>query len=265
MVPAETSPAQIFSKLFLQGTVDEIKRETQRLSDGGSVLDLLQEETKRLKKTVSVTDRHKLDAYFGAVRDAETELAEVQAWNAQPKPKVNRDVPVDVVSNADIIGRLELLFGLIPLILETDSSRVISLMIQDHSVVPQIRGINIDQHNLSHHGQDEVKINQLKIVEAEIVRRFGKLLADLQQSDLGHGSLLDETAVLFGSNLGNASSHVSKQLPILLAGGGFSHGKHIAAGGEEDAPLSDLFVTLLQRMGVEVDAFGQGASALHWS
>ena len=71
--------------------------------------------------------------------------------------------------------------------------------------------------------------------------------------------------MLFGSNLGNASSHVSKKLPILLAGGGFAHGKHIALGGEEDAPLSDLFVTLLQRMGVEADAFGQGTSALRWS
>ena len=265
MVPAETSPAQIFSKLFLQGTAEEVRRETQRFSDGGSVLDHLQEETRRLKKTVSAVDRHKLDAYFGAVRDAESELTEVQAWNARPKPKVDQQIPVDIVGNTDLIGRIELLFGLIPLILETDSSRVISLMIQDHSVVPQIAGVAVDQHNLSHHGQDGAKIAQLKIVETEIVKSFGRLLTKLEQRDLGHGSLLDETAVLFGSNLGNAASHVSKHLHILVAGGGFSHGKHIEVGSEEDAPLSDLYVTLLQRMGVEVDAFGQGTSALRWS
>lgn len=267
MVPAEASPARLFKSLFLQGTAEEVRRETQRLNEGGSVLDQLLEEVRQLNKRISRADQHKLDSYFEAVRTAEDELTEVQAWMKRPKPVVDQQQPVDIADNADIVGRIELLFKLIPLILETDSSRVISLMIQDHAVVPKISGITIDHHNLSHHGQDEDKLSQLKIVESEIIKRFGNLLTELQQRDLGHGSLLDETSVLFGSNLGNAASHDTKQLPILVAGGGFAHGQHIAAaaGQDHDAPLCDLYVTLLQSMGLELDSFGQSASALRWA
>ena len=157
------------------------------------------------------------------------------------------------------------MLGLVPLILQTDSSRVVSLMIQDHGVVPQVAGVSKDQHGLSHHGQDESNIAQLKIIETEIIKRFDNLLTELQQPNLAGGSILDEPAVLFGSNLGNAASHSAKKLPILVAGGGFAHGKHIANKQEQDAPLCDLFVTLLQSMGLEVDAFGQGSKALRWS
>ena len=265
MVPAESSPAGVFKKLFLRGSAEEIRRETQSLNDGGSILDHLLEEGRRLDKQVSTSDKHKLNAHFEAVRAAENQLTEVQAWTNRPKPEVGQESPVDIPDNTDLIGRIELMLNLIPLILQTDSSRVVSLMIQDHGVVPQIAGISKDQHGLSHHGQDATNIAQLKIIETEIIKRFGNLLTELQQPSLAGGSILDETAVLFGSNLGNAASHSSKQLPILVAGGGFAHGKHIANKQEQDAPLSDLFATLLQSMGLEVDAFGQGSKALHWS
>lgn len=265
MVPAESSPAGLFKKLFLRGSAEEIRRETQSLNDGGSILDHLLEEGRRLDKQVSASDKHKLNAHFEAVRAAENQLTEVQAWTNRPKPEVGQESPVDIPDNTDLIGRIELMLNLIPLILQTDSSRVVSLMIQDHGVVPQIAGISKDQHGLSHHGQDATNIAQLKIIETEIIKRFGNLLTELQQPSLAGGSILDETAVLFGSNLGNAASHSSKQLPILVAGGGFAHGKHIANKQEQDAPLSDLFATLLQSMGLEVDAFGQGSKALHWS
>lgn len=265
MVPAESSPAGVFKKLFLRGSAEEIRRETQSLNDGGSILDHLLEEGRRLDKQVSASDKHKLNAHFEAVRAAENQLTEVQAWTNRPKPEVGQESPVDIPDNTDLIGRIELMLNLIPLILQTDSSRVVSLMIQDHGVVPQIAGISKDQHGLSHHGQDATNIAQLKIIETEIIKRFGNLLTELQQPSLAGGSILDETAVLFGSNLGNAASHSSKQLPILVAGGGFAHGKHIANKQEQDAPLSDLFATLLQSMGLEVDAFGQGSKALYWS
>ena len=265
MVPAETSPAGLFKKLFLRGSAEEIKRETQSLNDGGSILDHLLEEGRRLNKQVSASDKHKLDAHFEAVRAAENQLTEVQAWTDRPKPEVGRESPVDIPDSSDLIGRIELMLGLVPLILQTDSSRVVSLMIQDHGVVPQVAGVSKDQHGLSHHGQDESNIAQLKIIETEIIKRFDKLLTELQQPDLAGSSILDQTAVLFGSNLGNAASHSAKKLPILVAGGGFAHGKHIANKQEQDAPLCDLFVTLLQSMGLEVDAFGQGSKALRWS
>ena len=265
MVPAEISPARLFTKLFLQGTPAEVEREMRNLDDGASILDRLLSQAAALRRRANAADRRKLDAYFDAVRTAEQNLAEVRAWQQRPKPVVDAMAPTDIPDRADLIGRIRLMFRMIPLILETDSSRVVSMMIQDHGVVPQVRGVTGDQHSLSHHGQDEAKIAQLKKVEAEIVRAFDSLMTDLVERRDATGSLLDQTTVLFGSNLGNANAHTSFDLPILVAGGGFSHGTHVAHGGEHNAPLCNLFVTMLQDLGVETDSFGQSTGMLTWS
>ena len=263
MVPAETSAAQLFRKMFLQGTPEEVAREAQSLNDGGSILDRLKSQTTSLRRHVSAGDQQKLDAYFDAVRTAEEDLAEVKAWQQRPKPVVDATLPTDIPNPADLIGRVKAMFHMIPLILETDSSRVISMMIQDHGVVPQVPGVTSDQHSLSHHGQDDAKIAQLKKVEVEIVTAFNDLLTQLRERSDTNGSLLDQTTVLFGSNLGNANAHTATDLPILVAGGGFSHGQHIVHEGD-NAPLCNLFVTMLQDMGVEADTFGQSTGALTW-
>lgn len=265
MVPAETSPENLFRQLFLQGTAEEVEREKQSLNDGGSILDRLKSQTADLRRRVSLADRTKLDAYYSAVRTAELDLAEVKAWQQKQKPVVDAQAPADIPSRSDLIGRVKLMFRMIPLILETDSSRVVSLMIQDHGVVIDLPGINSDQHSLSHHGQDPAKIAQLKKIETEIVESFDDLLTDLDGRSDGAGSLLDSTAVLFGSNLGNANSHEPRDLPILVAGGGYSHGQHVVHDGDHNAPLCNLFLTLLQGMGVETDAFGQSTGTLTWA
>ena len=265
MLPAQTSPSELFSQMFLQGDPEDIEREARSLASGGSILDRLRSETASLQRRVSATDQRKLDDYYEAVRTAEQELTEAGSWLKKPKPLVDEAPPTDIPNRADIIGRIDLMFRLIPLILETDSSRVVSLMIHDHGVVPLVAGVTADHHNLSHHGQDEAKIAQLKKIEAGIVESFGELLTMLRErSDVG-GSLLDSTTVLFGSNLGNANSHEPKHLPILVAGGGYRHGQHVVHDGEHDAPLSNLFVTLQQSMGMQTDSFGQSSGSLTWS
>ena len=263
MVPAETSAAELFRKMFLQGTPEEVAREAQSLNDGGSILDRLKSQTTSLRRRVSAGDQQKLDAYFDAVRTAEENLAEVKAWQQRPKPVVDATLPTDIPNPADLIGRVKAMFHMIPLILETDSSRVISMMIQDHGVVPQVPGVTSDQHSLSHHGQDDAKIAQLKKGEVEIVTAFNDLLTQLRERSDTNGSLLDQTTVLFGSNLGNANAHTATDLPILVAGGGFSHGQHIVHEGD-NAPLCNLFVTMLQDLGVETDTFGQSTGTLAW-
>ena len=264
MVPAETSPAKLFEQLFLQGTPEEVEREAQSLNDGGSILDRLKSETSALRRRVSASDQQKLDAYFDAVRTAEQELGEVKAWQQRTKPTVDQARPDDVDDVADLIGRIKAMFYMIPLILETDSSRVVSVMIHDHGAIPQVQGVSGDHHNLSHHGQDDAKIGQLKRIETEIVEAFGGLLNELAARNDSDGNLLDSTTVLFGSNLGNANAHTSHDLPVLLAGGGYQHGGHIVHEGE-NAPLCNLFVTLLQTMGVETDVCGQSTGNLTWS
>ena len=264
MIPAQTSPAEVFKQMFIQGTPEEVEKESQRINDGGSILDNLKTQARTLQNSGSSEDRQKLEAYFEAVRAAEIELSKVRDWMDRPKPGVDSVPPVDNADPADILGRIDLWLELMPLILATDSSRVVSLMIQDHGVVPKLPGITADQHNLSHHGQDPGKIAQLRQLETEIVKRFGLLMDSLDGQKENDSSLLDQTQILFGSNLGNANSHNAENLPILVAGGDFAHGSHIAHDEKHNAPLCNLYLSLIQRMGVETDQFGQSTSTLNW-
>ena len=264
MIPAQTSPAEVFKQMFIQGTPEEVEKESQRINDGGSILDNLKAQARTLQNSGSSEDRQKLEAYFEAVRAAEIELSKVRDWMDRPKPGVDSVPPVDNADPADILGRIDLWLELMPLILATDSSRVISLMIQDHGVVPKLPGITADQHNLSHHGQDPGKIAQLRQLETEIVKRFGLLMDSLDGQKENDSSLLDQTQILFGSNLGNANSHNAENLPILVAGGDFAHGSHIAHDEKHNAPLCNLYLSLIQQMGVETDQFGQSTSTLNW-
>lgn len=264
MIPAHTSPAEVFKQMFIQGTPEEIEIETQRINDGGSILDNLKGQTRTLQNSGSSQDRQKLEAYFEAVRAAELELSKVRDWMDRPKPSVDSVPPIDNSDPADILGRIDLWLELMPLILATDSSRVISLMIQDHGVVPKLQGITADQHNLSHHGQDPGKIAQLRQLETEIVKRFGSLLDSLDSQNENDSSLLDQTQILFGSNLGNANSHNAENLPILVAGGDFNHGHHVVHDEKHNSPLCNMYLSLVQRMGVETDQFGQSTSTLNW-
>ena len=264
MIPAQTSPAEVFKQMFIQGTPEEVEKESQRINDGGSILDNLKTQARTLQNSGSSEDRQKLEAYFEAVRAAEIELSKVRDWMDRPKPSVDSVPPVDSADPADILGRIDLWLELMPLILATDSSRVVSLMIQDHGVVPKLPGVTADQHNLSHHGQDPGKIAQLRRLETEIVKRFGLLMDSLDSQKENDSSLLDQTQILFGSNLGNANSHNAENLPILVAGGDFAHGSHIAHDEKHNAPLCNLYLSLIQQMGVETDQFGQSTSTLNW-
>ena len=264
MIPAQTSPAEVFKQMFIQGTPEEVEKESQRINDCGSILDNLKTQARTLQNSGSSEDRQKLEAYFEAVRAAEIELSKVRDWMDRPKPGVDSVPPVDNADPADILGRIDLWLELMPLILATDSSRVVSLMIQDHGVVPKLPGITADQHNLSHHGQDPGKIAQLRQLETEIVKRFGLLMDSLDGQKENDSSLLDQTQILFGSNLGNANSHNAENLPILVAGGDFAHGSHIAHDEKHNAPLCNLYLSLIQQMGVETDQFGQSTSTLNW-
>lgn len=262
MIPAQTSPAKLFSKLFLQGSEKEIKHQQQKLSDGKSVLDGLATELKRISNRTSAADVDLLNEYFDSVRDAERNISKAQAWIERPKPTVSQEPPSDIKSGANIVGRVQLLMNLIPLITQTDSSRVITVMIQDHDVVPEIAGVAGNHHNLSHHGQDQDKIRQLRIVESELLSCFASLLDQLQSTREHNTTLLQKTSVLFGSNLGNANMHNTRNLPTVLAGGGFSHGQYVATA--DNTPLSNLFVALLNNVGVPAESFGQSTGRLSW-
>jgi hypothetical protein len=265
-LPADTKPSKVFAKLFLEGTPDEMQREMDRLNEGRSILDAVSDDAKRLGGRVSAGDRDKIDEYFTSVREMERRLQAMQAWSRKPKPKVDVPMPHDVQNVADTIGKMDLLFDLVPLALQTDSTRVVSMSVSGDDYVIPIPGVTRGHHALSHHGQEPTKIEQLRLVEEAEVNSFATLLTKLKASAEGGRSLLSNTTVLFGSNLANASSHSTIHLPIILAGGRFKHGQHLAVAPNDDMstskPLTQLFVSMLQSMGMETDKFAHTSGTL---
>ena len=254
-IPAESRPSRVFKKLFVEGTSAEKKLTVERLKKGQSVLDAVAEKARRMQGRVSGRDRQKLEQYFNSVREAEKRLVKAEEWEQHPKPVVDVKEPRDVLDAKYLIERLDLMYDMMHLAIQTDSTRFITLSDPGRNLVPAITGVDTDHHMLSHHAKDPEKIAQLAIVETAIVAALGRFLGKLADSSEAEHSLLDQTMVLFGSNLGNASNHDTRNMPILLAGGGFRHGQHLAFDQQDNYPLTNLFVSMLQQLGLEIDTF----------
>jgi len=255
-IPAEERPSRVFKAMFVDGTPTEINAQLQRLQQGQSIMDTVLGEAKQFQKGLGQQDQQKLDEYFTSVREVEQRLLKAQDWTKKPKPKVDAKAPADINSSVEVPARVRLMIDLMQLALQTDSTRFITFALNGLNAVPVIPGVTQDWHNLSHHGQDPAKLAELKVIELEQMKLFSELLKRLKSTREEGGTLLDRTIVMFGSNLGNASSHDNKNLPILVAGGGFKHGQHVAFDPKKNPPLSNLYVQFLRRLGAEVDSFG---------
>ena len=262
LVPAATSPSRVFARLFLEGRADEVQSQLRRLEDGRSILDDVRGEANRLRSDLGSDDRDKLDEYLTSVRELEQRLLKDEGWAKTPKPKVDAQPPTDIPNLADLIGRSRLLFDLTHLALQTDSTRLITIMLAGTTYVPPIQGVTLGHHDLSHHGKDPGKLDQLKTVELETMKTLRDLFAKLKQTPEGDANLLDRTTVFLGSNLGDGSSHSVKNLPVLVAGGGFKHGQHLPFDPQNPPPLCNLYVSMLQRLGIETDKFGTSTGTL---
>lgn len=262
MIPAEDSPSRLFARLFVEDSPEERERRRLRAREGRSVLDLVADDTRRLKTELGAGDKDRLDAYFTSVRDLEKRLSESEAWAHRPKPKVDRKKPVDIRDGDDFIGQQRLMQDMILLALQTDSTRYVSYHLGGSGGVVPVEGVDEGYHALSHHGQDKEKLGQLALVEKEIIKAWGDFLRGLKKVQEGGETLLDRTAVLLTSNLGNASSHRNTNMPVVFAGGGFKHAGHLAFDQNMNYPLPNLFVSLLQRHGLETDRFATGKSTM---
>jgi hypothetical protein len=261
-VPAATSPSRVFARLFLADSPDDARAQERRLDDGRSVLDDVGDQAKALKSGLGSGDRDKLDEYITSVRELEKRLTRDEEWFKKPKPKVAAAPPKDISSSADLIGRMKLLLDLAHLALETDSTRLITIMLGGATSAPPIAGVTLGHHDLSHHGKDPGKLEQLKLVELETMKTLRGFLAKLKGSKEEGTPLLDRTSVFLGSNLGDGSSHSVKNLPVLLAGGGFKHGRHLAFDPRNPPPLCNLYVSLLQGLGLPIESFGSSTGTL---
>ncbi|WP_417379113.1 DUF1552 domain-containing protein [Gimesia sp.] len=252
-VPPITGPAELFDRLFI---ADSQKLQAQKVKENSlqeSILDSIHDEARSLSKRVNSEDKAKLDEYFSSIRDVEKRLKLRQVWADQPKPKPPFDKPAD----KNTVEDLPMLYELIALALQTDSTRIATLEIGG-SFLPQHLGINKSYHGLSHHGNDEESVGHLVTLEQYQLKQFGKFLTRLDGIPDGEQTLLDSTAVLFGSGMGNANSHTNSDLPIILAGGGYGTGefKKAPSKGSGKVPLCNLFVDIAQRMGIEKESFG---------
>jgi len=261
-VPTESWPSTVFAKLFVEGRPDEVEAQKRRLQSGQSILDAVREQAKDVQSSVGARDRDKLDEYFTSVRELEQRLAQTAEWAKKPKPKVEAKPPQNVQNSTDLIAKTRVWFDLIHLALQTDSSRLVTLQLLGTSGVPPIQGVSLGHHDLSHHGKDPSKIEQLKKLEIEKLKTLRDFLKKLKDTKEEGGTLLDSTTVFFSSNLADASTHGVKNMPVLLAGGGFKHGSHLAFDPKNNPPLCNLYVSMLQRLGLEVDKFGSSTGTL---
>ena len=262
LIPANDSPSKVFARLFLEGTPVQKRDQMRHIADGRSILDDVREQARSVRAGLGAGDRGKLDEYLTSVRELEGQLANDQDWASRPKPKVGVAPPKDIANPADLIGRTRLLFDLTHLALKTDSTRLITIMLSGMTASPLIEGVSLGHHDLSHHGKDPGKLEQLKIVEMETMRTVRDLLVKLRASDEGGANLLDRTTVFLGSNLGDASSHSTRNLPVFLAGGAFRHGQHLSFDKDNPPPLCNVYVSLLQALGLDVDRFSSSTGTL---
>jgi hypothetical protein len=257
-VPAMHSPSQIFAQCFLEGSPDEVQKQVSRLKQGQSIMDVVRGQAKRLEQKVGRGDREKLDEYFDSVRAVEQRLNSAESWIHKPKPKVNVPPPKDVPSNASATMRLY--YDLVHLALQTDSTRL-STATFVHWGVPPLSGVLYDHHNLSHHGKDPEKLRQLRIVEEDNFKALGDFLTKLKNTKEDGETLLDRTMVMVGSWMGSGH-HTVDNLPILLAGGGFKHGQHLAFDRANNKPLCNLYVMMLRQFGMDIKSFGTSTGTI---
>lgn len=262
VLPSETSAERLYRRLFVAGTPEERAATMRRIEAGGSVIDLILDKARRLEKSTAAEDRARLEQYFQSVRELEGRLQRNIEWENRPKPKVDYPQPKDIADANEVIARSKLMFDLIRLALQTDSTRVVTLSLSTFSVVPHVPGVKSETHGLTHHGNEPDKIAELKKIEEAQMTAFGELLKAIQSVSETGGSLLDRTQILYGSCLGNANSHSNQNLPLILAGGGFKHGRHLAFDKQNNTPLANLFVTMLQNLGIETDKFSSSTGTL---
>lgn len=260
-IPGKPWPSHYFQKMFLEGRPHEKAEQLERLSEGRSVLDTVLDASRRMRPRVSSLDRQKLDEYFTSVREAERQLHKTEQWQHRPKPMVEVPPPNDIRDQTRMIERAKQMYDIMALAIQTDSTRLITYAIGDGSHVPQLPGVSMNYHDLSHHGQDPEKLKQLATVESEHVKAFGAFLRRLKQTQEGGSNLLDRTMVMLGSHM-HSGGHNNRNLPIILAGGGFRHGQHLAFNPENNYPLANLYVSMLQRLGLEIDTFASSTGTM---
>jgi len=260
LVPAESKMERVYAKLFLDDSNSTAEKVVQQIGDGKSIMDVVQRQAKWLKPHLSQGDQGKLEEYFDSVRETERRLVKSEGWVHTPKPKVSVPAPKDPVGTTELVTELRNVCDMAHLAFQTDSTRVISCGYFSQGAV-DVPGVTHNYHQLSHHGQDADNIAQLKLIERELFKELKTLLTKLRDTKEGDSNLLERTSIVITSNLGSGSSHSNKDLPVLLLGGRYNHGQHLAFE-PGTAPLANLYVSILNQFGIADKTFATGTGPL---
>ena len=260
-IPPIPGPRELFRMLFVDDDGEAKRQAEDRIALQGSILDAVLGDAKSLHRRLNKPDGQKLDEYLSSVRDVETKLNLDKHWQKIPKPKTEMKEP----ENQGLTRDLPAIYELIALALQTDSTRVATLEIGGSFAASDL-GIRQGYHGLSHHGQVQESIDLLVQIELYQMQQFARFIEKLKsiREPESSGTLLDSTMVLLGSGMGNANSHINIDLPIVLVGGGFKHGAHkdYPADPKRRVPLCNLYLSMLQRFGVETDRFSMSTGTL---
>jgi hypothetical protein len=259
-LPSEAHPRIVFERLFGEGESADGRRAALRAR--ASLLDSFSDDIARLKRRVGMTDRVRVDQYLDTIREIERQIQRAEAGAASnPMPDVDRPVGVP----AAFADHAKLMFDLQVLAFQADITRVVTFQLArelNNRTYPEI-GVPDPHHPTSHHGNDPEKLAKIAKINQFHVSLFAYFLEKLKATREGDGSLLDNTVYLYGSGLGNSSIHDHDNLPILVAGGaacGMKGGRHIRY--ETGTPLANLHLTLLDRVGVRLDKFGDSSGKI---
>jgi len=270
-LPTDGDPARVFAKLFVDDNTRTKQQTRQVLDEDASILDIVRQDARRLNSRLSKADQDKLDQFLTSIRGVEMKLKRQGDWLNVEKPEASDSVIRGSDNDDQIIDlaypyNTSVMYDLMVLALQTDSTNVICYGHPGGNRMFPFDGITLGYHSLTHHGKRPELLQELSIIETFYAAQFSRFLGKLKETPDADGqSLLESTVVMFGSGMGNASSHSSRNLPIMIAGGGFRHGSHhrFERSGRDGRPLSDLFVTVLQQLGVERERFSTSTSNLN--
>lgn len=255
----------LFETLFRNPNAQEKSRVDRKMIDEASILDLVRDQSARFQQGLSKADQEKLDQYFTSVRELELKARQSRLWLEKEKPTTETTLPRGI-DGLTLRERVPFFYDLMALALQTDSTRVITLSFSELGRQSGgLAGVTEGYHALSHHGQVKASMDQLAIIETFHTSQFARFLDKLKAIRETNGqTLLDNTMCLFGSGMSNANSHSNRDLPVLLAGGGFQHGehKHYARDGRKSVPLCNLYLSMLQNFGLEIDQFNMSTGTL---
>jgi len=263
-VAKEVNPRAVFDRLFGSGDDEAGKSAYKRKIRRQSVLDFALQDAKSLEQRLGTTDKRKLDEYLYSIREIERRLVGSDKLGGSDKDPSNFPRPSGVP--ADFVEHLRLMFDLMTLSLQTDSTRIITFMYTNDSSnrsYPAL-GVKEGHHDLSHHGRNKEKQEKIAKINKHHVEQFAYFLGKLKAAKEGERSLLDNCMVMYGSGLSDGNRHKHDDLPIILAGGAAGR----VAGGrylryEGDPPLTNLYLTMLDKVGVPTEKLGDSTGRLN--